>query len=145
MVIDTVKLEKGRDIFKKISQSNEIKNTFKSLIDRPSLENNEYGIGICSKIKSRTAGNSLIMTSPCIEIGCKAPPICPENSKLVADFHTHLKRLKPTEEDMGITIDRKLNISCIGTIEDNKKMVKCYYPYFHKRRIFTEDIGMINV
>lgn len=139
MTIDTTKLEKGKEIFKKISQSNEIKNTFKSLIDRQYSENKEYGIGICSK------NGALIMTSPCIEVNCKTLPRCPENNKLVADFHTHPKRLRPTEEDMGRTIDRKLGISCIGTIEDNRKIVKCYYPYFHRRRIFTEHIGALTV
>lgn len=137
MAIDIRKLEEGREIFKKISQSKEIRDRFKFLIERQHSENREHGIGICSK------NNSLIITSPCIEVSCKTPPKCPENSKLVADFHTHPKRSKPTEEDIGKSIDRKLSVSCIGAIDNNRKITTCYYPYFHKRRIFAEYIGSL--
>ena len=102
----------------------------KEIIVKAEKENMEHGFNFCR--------NDLITTTDlCTGTECSVEkPGCKENKKTIGSFHTHQRADSirggniPSDNDLFVAYERKMDFTCIGLIEKDIQKVKCYLSDF---------------
>lgn len=110
-------------------------NKLNDIIIRSEKEKREYGILFCGSTDEPPFGN-LSHAELCTGEDCKVEIKDCKGKKQIGTFHTHPHVKKGINfgnlsgEDIYESVSHRHNFSCIGLVEHDKPIIKCFTPAF---------------